>query len=208
MPKQQRMMRVEQRGQMAAMEKLEGKSDEELEAETRYKAAAQAILGYRAAERYDAKAARAHFQKALAAARGAQERAGIRKMADASLALAERRADDLKKATERLGVEAPTNRQLRSLRFLGLIAPPASAGVLARVRGILIAVSLVIAVLALGFGIVYGIGNLAGSVSVDQAIFYGFLLVLIVVGVLAFFGRRRQKRAQAKRADEIAARSR
>jgi hypothetical protein len=208
MPKQQRMMRVEQRGQMAAMEKLEGKSDEELEAETRYKAAAQAILGYRAAERYDAKAARAHFQKALAAARGAQERAGIRKMADASLALAERRADDLKKATERLGVEAPTNRQLRSLRFLGLIAPPASAGVLARVRGILIAVALVVAVLALGFGIVYGIGNLVGSVSVDLAIFYGFLLVLVVVGVLAFYGRRRQKRAQAKRADEIAARSR
>ena len=208
MPKQQRMMRVEQRGQMAAMQQLESKSDEELEAETKFKAAAQAILGYRAAERYDAKAARAHFQKALAAARGAQERAGIRKMADASLALAERRADDLKKATERLGVEAPTNRQLRSLRFLGLIAPPASAGVLARVRGIAIAVALVVAVLALGFGIVYGIGNLAGSVSVDQAIFYGFLLVLIVVGVLAFFGRRRQKRAQAKRAEEIAARSR
>jgi hypothetical protein len=208
MPKQQRMMRVEQRGQMAAMQQLESKSDEELEAETRYKAAAQAILGYRAAERYDAKAARAHFQKALAAARGAQERAGIRKMADASLALAERRADDLKKATERLGVEAPTNRQLRSLRFLGLVAPPASAGVLARVRGILIAVALVVAVLALGFGIVYGIGNLVGSLSVDLAIFYGFLLVLIVVGVLAFFGRRRQKRAQAKRAEEIAARSR
>jgi hypothetical protein len=208
MPKQQRMMRVEQRGQMAAMQQLESKSDQELEAETRYKAAAQAILGYRAAERYDAKAARAHFQKALAAARGAQERAGIRKMADASLALAERRADDLKKATERLGVEAPTNRQLRSLRFLGLIAPPASAGVLARVRGILIAVALVVAVLALGFGIVYGIGNLVGSVSVDLAIFYGFLLVLVVVGVAAFYGRRRQKRAQAKRAEEIAARSR
>lgn len=193
---------------MAAMQQLESKSDEELEAETRYKAAAQAILGYRAAERYDAKAARAHFQKALAAARGAQERAGIRKMADASLALAERRADDLKKATERLGVEAPTNKQLRSLRFLGLIAPPASAGVLARVRGILIAVALVIAILALGFGIVYGIGSLVGSISVDQAIFYGFLLVLIVVGVLAFYGRRRQKRAQARRAEQIAARSR
>jgi hypothetical protein len=208
MPKQQRTVRIEQRGQMAAMQQLESKSDEELEAETRYKAAAQAILGYRAAERYDAKAARAHFQKALAAARGAQERAGIRKMADASLALAERRADDLKKATERLGVEAPTNKQLRSLRFLGLIAPPASAGVLARVRGILIAVALVIAILALGFGIVYGIGSLVGSVSVDQAIFYGFLLVLIVVGVLAFYGRRRQKRAQARRAEQIAARSR
>ena len=193
---------------MAAMQQLESKSDEELEAETRFKAAAQAILGYRAAERYDAKAARAHFQKALAASRGAQERAGIRKMADASLALAERRADDLKRATERLGVEAPTSRQLRSLRFIGLIAPPASAGILARVRGILIAVALVIAVLAIGFGIVYGIGQAAGGLSVDVSIFYGFVLVLIVIGILAFFGRRRQKRAQAERAEQIASRSR
>jgi hypothetical protein len=201
-------MRIEQRGQMAAMQQLESRSDEELEAETKYKAAAQAILGYRAAERYDAKAARAHFQRALAAARGAQERAGIRKMADASLALAERRADDLKRATERLGVESPTTRQLRSLRFLGLIAPPASAGILARIRGILIAIVLIVAVLALGFGIVYGVGSAAGGISVDLSIFYGFVLVLIALGVLAFFGRRRQKRAKAERAEQIAARSR
>src|SRR5437588_6090147 len=166
MPKQQRMMRIEQRGQMAAMQQLESKSDDELEAETRYKAAAQAILGYRAAERYDAKTARAHFQRALAAARGPQERAGIRKMADASLALAERRADDLKRATERLGVEAPTTRQLRGLQLLGLVAPPASAGILARVRGILLAVVLVVVVLGLAFGIVYGIGQGAGGLNV------------------------------------------
>jgi len=208
MPKQQRMMRVEQRGQLAAMQQLESKSDEELEAETRYKAAAQAILGYRAAERYDAKTARAHFQRALAAARGPQERAGIRKMADASLALAERRADDLKRATERLGVEAPTTRQLRSLRFMGLIAPPASAGALARIRGILIAIVLVIAILALGFGIVYGVGQIFGGMSVQLSVFWGVVLVAIVVGVLAFWGRRRQKRAQAERAEQIAARSR
>jgi hypothetical protein len=206
MAKQQRVMRVEQRGQMAAMQQLESKSDEELEAETKNKAAAQAILGYRAAERYDAKAARAHFQRALAAARP-QERVGIRRMADASLALAERRADDLKKATERLGVESPTAGQLRSLRFLGLIAPPKSAGVLLRIRGVLIAVALVIAVLAVGFGIVYGIGSAAGGISVDIAIFYGFLLVLIAVGVLAFVGRRRQKRAKAARAEQIASAS-
>jgi len=200
-------MRVEQRGQMAAMQQLESKSDEELQAETRYKAAAQAILGYRAAERYDAKAARAHFQRALAAATP-QERVGIRRMADASLALAERRADDLKKATERLGVESPSAGQLRSLRFLGLIAPPKSAGALMRIRGVLIAIVLVIAVLALGFGIVYGIGSAAGGISVDIAIFYGFLLVLIAVGVLAVVGRRRQKRAKAARAEQIASASR
>src|SRR6201987_3181175 len=145
MPKQQRVMRVEQRGQLAAMQQLESKSDEELQAETKYKAAAQAILGYRAAERYDAKAARAHFQRALAAARP-QERVGIRRMADASLALAERRPDDLKKATERLGIESPTNRQLRGLQFMGLIAPPKSAGTLARVRGVLIIVALIVGI--------------------------------------------------------------
>ena len=147
------MMRVEQRSQLAAMQQLESRSDEELEAETKFKAAAQAILGARAAERYDAKAARAHFQRAIAAARP-QERLQLRRMADASLALAERRADDLKKATERLGVEAPTNRQLLGLKFMGLVAPPKSAGTLARIRGVLIVIALIIAILLLGFGIV------------------------------------------------------
>src|SRR5579872_3799447 len=149
MPKQQRIVRMEQRGQMAAMQQLEGKSDEELEAETRYKAAAQAILGARAAERYDAKAARAHFQRALAAARP-QERLQLRRMADASLALAERRADDYKRAAERLGVEVPTGRQLLGLKLVGLLAPPASAGILARIRGIVLVIVLIIAVLAVG----------------------------------------------------------
>ena len=207
MPKQQRTMRVEQRSQLGMIQQLEGRSDEELEAETRYKAAAQAILGARAAEKYDAKRARAHFQRAMAAARP-QERMQLRRMADASLALAERRADDLKRATERLGMEGPTTRQLRGLKFMGLVAPPASAGVLARIRGILIIIALVVAVLAVGFGIVYGIGQAAGGLSIDVSIFYGFLLVLVVFGVLLFFGRRRQKRADAERASQVAARAR
>jgi hypothetical protein len=205
MAKQQRTVQMQQKSQLAAMQQLESRSDEELEAETKYKAAAQAILGARAAERYDAKAARAHFQRAIAAARP-QERMHLRRMADASLALAERRADDLKAATEKLGVESPSTKQLRGLRLIGLIAPPASAGTWARIRGILIVIALIIAVLLIGFGIVYGIGSLAGGISVQLAIFYGFVLVLIAIGVLAFFGRRRQRAAQAKRAEEIAAR--
>jgi hypothetical protein len=205
MPKQQRMMRVEQRSQLAAIQQLESRSDEELEAETKYKAAAQAILGARAAERYDAKAARAHFQRALAAARP-QERMQLRRMADASLALAERRADDLKRATARLGVESPTTRQLRGLQLLGLIAPPASSGLLARTRGILLAIGLILAVLAIAFGIVYGIAQPLGGLSVDVSVFYGFLLVLVVLGVLAYLGRRRQKRAKAERAQQVAGR--
>jgi len=206
MPKQQRIIRMEQRSQLAAMQQLESRSDEELEAETRYKAAAQAILGARAAERYDAKAARAHFQRALAAARP-QERLQLRRMADASLALAERRAEDLKRATERLGVEAPSRRQLRGLALLGLIAPPASAGVLARVRGIVLALLLIVAVLAIAFGIVYGIGTAAGGISPDTSVFYGFILVLVVFGVLTFLGRRRQRRAREQARAQAAARS-
>jgi hypothetical protein len=207
MPKQQRMMRVEQKGQLAAMQQLETRSDEELESETKFKAAAQAILGARAAERYDAKAARAHFQRAIAAARP-QERLQLRRMADASLALAERRADDLKRATERLGVEAPSNRQLRGLKFMGLVAPPKSAGSFARIRGVLIIVTLIVAILLLGFGIVSLIALAAGGLSLDLRIFWGLVLVVVAIGVLAFFGRRRQRRAQADRADQIASRSR
>jgi hypothetical protein len=207
MPKQQRTMRVEQRSQLAAIQQLESRSDEELEAETKFKAAAQAILGARAAERYDAKAARAHFQRAMAAARP-QERIQLRRMADASLALAERRADDLKRATERLGVEGPTSRQLLGLKFMGLIAPPGSAGTLARIRGIVLVIVLLVLILGLGFGIVYGIGNLAGGLRAQYAIFYGFLLVLVALGVLFVLGRRKQKRAQAERAEQLAARTR
>lgn len=206
MPKQQRAIRIEQKSQLAAMQQLETRTDEELEAETRFRSAAQAILGARAAERYDAKAARAHFQKALAAARP-QERMQLRRMADASLALAERRAGDLKAAAEKLGVEAPTGRQLFGLRAIGLIVPPASAGIVARIRGIVIGIALVVGILALGFGIIFGIGQAAGGLSVDVSIFYGVLLVIVVVGVSAYFGRRRQKAAVAKREADMAARA-
>lgn len=207
MAKQQRVMRVEQRSQLAAMQQMETRSTAELEAETKYKAAAQAILGARAAEKYDAKAARAHFQRALAAARP-QERLQLRRMADASLALAERRADDLKRATERLGVEAPSKRQLRGLQLMGLLVPPASAGTVARVRGVLLVVLLIVVVLAAGFGLVNLIALPFGGIGLDLAIFYGFVLVVVALGVLAYFGRRRQKRAQAERAEQLASRKR
>jgi hypothetical protein len=125
-------------------------------------------------------------------------------MADASLALAERRADDLKKATARLGVESPTTRQLRGLQLLGLVAPPASAGALARIRGIVLAILLVILVLAIAFGIVNLVALPFGGISVQLGVFYGFVLVAIAFGVLAYYGRRRQKRARAERAQQTA----
>jgi hypothetical protein len=199
MPPKQRQIRIEQRAGLAAMQQLETRSDDELERETKHKAAAMAILGARAADRYDAKAARAYFQRAIAAARP-QERMQLKRMADASLALAERRAGDLKQAVEKLGHEAPSGRQLFVLQIMGLVAPPASAGPVARLRGIALGVLLVAAMLALSFGIVYGIGQAAGGVSVASAVFLGLLLLTAVLGVLTLLGRRRQRQAREKAA--------
>ena len=206
---QQRAVRIEPKNQMAQMQALESKSNEELAAETRYRALAQAILGQRAAERYDAAASRAHFQKALAAARP-QERLQLRRMADASLALAERRAGDLKIAAERLGVEAPSGRQLFGLRMFGLIAPPKSAGRLARVRGIALGLVLFILVIAalwgIPFGIIEGIGTAAGGISVSNASFYGIAAAVLLVIAFVVWTRRRSKAAPAKRAEMLAQR--
>src|SRR5688500_6399154 len=153
MPPKQRQIKVESKSALAAMQRLESRSDEELEAETRYKAAAQALLGARAAERMDAKRSREHFRVAIAAARP-QERLQLRRMAEASLALAERRAGDLKVAAEKLGQAPPSNRQLMLLRFMGIIAPPPGSGALRRTRGVLIILLLILAALAIGWGLV------------------------------------------------------
>jgi hypothetical protein len=197
MPPKQRQIRIEQRGGLAAMQQLESRSDEELERETKFKAAALAILGARAADKYDAKAARSYFQRAIAAARP-QERMQLRRMADASLALAERRAGDLKEAVERLGQEAPSGRQLMALRFMGLIAPPASAGILARIGGILLLILTVILLVALGLGIVELIALPFGGVSIGGGVLLGLLLVSAALGVLALLGRRKQHQARER----------
>jgi hypothetical protein len=198
MPPKQRQIRMQQQGGLAAMQQLETRSDEELEREQKFKAAAQAILGARAAERYDAKASREHFRRALAAARP-QERMALRRMADASLALAERRPDDLKAAVERLGQAPPSSRQLLMLRFMGLVAPPASAGRLARARGIAIILGLVIALVLLGTGIAKLIAWPLGGVSTLVSVWLGILIVIVALVVMALLGRRRQARAQAAR---------
>src|SRR5215207_10032812 len=91
-----------------------------------------------------------------------QERPALRQMMKASLALAERRPDELRDAMEKLGQEAPSGRQMFMLRMMGLLMPPASAGIVARVRGILLIVLIVIALLAVGTGIVQGVGLIFG----------------------------------------------
>ena len=196
--KQKQIKMQVQMGALAAIPQLESRTDEQLQGESKHRVAAKAILGARAAERYDAKAARAYFNEALAGAHP-QERPALRQMMKASLALAERRPDELRDAMEKLGQEAPSGRQMFMLRMMGLLMPPASAGMLARMRGILLIIALVIALLAIGTGIVQAIGLIFGGIGVGSSIFFGFLLVVVALGVLILLGRRRQARAAANR---------
>ena len=194
MAPKQRQVRIEQRGSIEAIQALEQRSDEELENETKYKSAALAILGARAAERFDADKARNYFQRAIAAARP-QERMQLRRMADASLALAERRAGDLKDAVERLGQAPPTGRQMLALRAMGLLLPPSSAGILARVRGIFLILVLVVVLLAHGLGIVE-LGSLPfGGQGLAPGLLLGLFVAIAVVAIIAAIGRRRRKKA-------------
>jgi hypothetical protein len=199
MPPKQRQIRMAQTGQLAAMQALEQRSNEELLREQKFKAAAQAILGARAAERYDAPAARAHFQKAIAAARP-QERMQLRRMADASLALAERRPDDLKQAVERLGQAPPSGRQLFLLRIMGLLAPAPGASLAVRARGIFIMLAIIVLLVLLGWGIVELVALPFGGVGTVGGLLLGIVAIVIVLGVLTLVGRRRQARAKARAA--------
>jgi hypothetical protein len=196
MAPKQRQVRIEQRGGLEAIQALEQRSDDELESETKYKSAAMAILGARASERFDAEAARGYFQRAIAAARP-QERMQIRRMADASLALAERRAGDLKDAVERLGQEPPSARQMFALRAMGLLLPPSSAGIIARLRGILLILALIVVLLAIGLGIVELVALPFGGLGLAPGILLGLFVVVAVLAVIAAIGRRRRDRAKA-----------
>src|SRR2546423_5172498 len=139
-------------GSLGAIQQLEDRSDEQLLRETRHRAAARALLGARAAERYDAKQARAYFNEALVGAHP-RERPLLRQMMKASLAQAERRPDELKEALEKLGQEPPSGRQLFLLRIMGLVAPPPGSSLLLRARGVLLMIAIVIALLVLGFAL-------------------------------------------------------
>jgi hypothetical protein len=195
----QRQVRMEQKSAMAAMQQLETRSDEELQREQKYKAAALAILGSRAAERYDAPAARDYFRRSVAAARP-QERMQLRRMADASLALAERRPDDLKEAVQRLGQAPPSGRQLLLLRLMGLLAPSAGASRGAKARALALVFLIIVALILIGFGLVQLISLPFGGAGTVSSVLLGILLVTLILVVLALVGRRRQSKALAKKA--------
>jgi uncharacterized membrane protein (DUF485 family) len=195
----QRQVRIEQKSALSQMQALETRTDEELQRETKLKAAALAILGARAAERYDAKTSREYFRRAVAAARP-QERMQLRRMADASLALAERRPDDLKAAVERLGQEAPSSRQLFLLRVMGLLAPAQGASRAAKARSFAIILAIVVVLLLVGFLLVKLIALPLGGAGTGTSLIFGFVLIVALLTLLALFGRRRQAKALAARA--------
>jgi hypothetical protein len=195
----QRQQKMQYRaGSLGAIQQLESRTDEQLERETRYRAAARAILGARAAERYDAKQARTYFNEALAGAHP-QERPALRQMMKASLALAERRPDELKEAVEKLGQAPPSGRQLMVLRLMGLVSPPPGSSWLLRARGFAVLLALVLVLVAAGFGLVKLVALPFGGVSTAGAVLLGLLVVIAVLGVLTLLGRRRQRRAEAAR---------
>src|SRR5436190_18934752 len=189
-------------GSLGAIQVLEERTDEQLLRETKHRAAARALLGARAAERYDAKQARAYFNEALVGAHP-RERPMLRQMMKASLAQAERRPDELREAMEKLGQEPPSSRQLMLLRLMGLIAPPPNAGALMRVRGFAILILLVVVIVAIGFGLAKLIALPFGGVGTLGAILLGILIVAAVLGVLAMVGRRRQDRARAAQKERM-----
>jgi hypothetical protein len=196
----QRQQKLQYRlGSLGAIQELEPKSDEQLLRETRQRAAARAILGARAAERYDVKAARSFFNEAMVACHP-QERPALRQMMKASMALAERRPDELKQAVEKLGQQAPSGRQLFMLRLMGLVAPAPGVPLLVRVRGIALLILIVLLLLAVGFGLAMLVALPFGGVGTGGAAILGLLIVIAVLGVLTLLGRRRQAKAAETRA--------
>jgi hypothetical protein len=194
--KQRQVKMQQQAGTLGAMQQLESRTDEQLKSESKHRAAARAILGARAAEKYDAPTARRYFNEALAGAHP-QERPYLRQVMKAALAQAERRPDDLRDAMEKLGQEAPSNRQLLALRFMGLLSPPPNASLLIRVRGYAVLIALVLLLMAIGFGLAKLIALPFGGVGTLLGLVIGVVIIIAILAVLALFGRRRQAKAQA-----------
>jgi hypothetical protein len=193
-----------QMGSLSVIPELENRTDEQLQSESKHRAAAKAILGARAAERYEADAARRYFNEALAGVHP-QERPMLRQMMKAAMAQAERRPDDLRDAMEKLGQEPPSNRQLMLLRLMSLIAPPPNSGVLTRVRGFAMLILLVVLLVAIGFGLAKLIALPLGGVGMLGGILLGLVIVAAVLGVLALVGRRRQEKARVAQRERMEA---
>jgi membrane protein YdbS with pleckstrin-like domain len=84
-----------------------------------------------------------------------------------------------------------------ALRAAGLLLPPASAGILARIRGIVLIIILVVVLIAVGAGIVELISLPFGGLSAAPAVLLGLFFVIAAIAIATAFGRRRSGRARA-----------
>jgi hypothetical protein len=81
---------------------------------------------------------------------------------------------------------------------MGLLAPPASAPWYLKARGFVVILLLVIALLALGFGIVTLVALPFGGAGTAVSLLLGVVVIALILGALALFGRRRQATAREK----------
>ena len=75
--------------------------------------------------------------------------------------------------------------------------PPASAGILARLRGVLLIIVLIIVLLAIGLGIVELVALPFGGLGLAPGILLGLFVVIAALAIVAAIGRRRRDRARA-----------
>jgi membrane protein YdbS with pleckstrin-like domain len=80
---------------------------------------------------------------------------------------------------------------------MGLLVPPVSAGILARLRGILLIIALIIVLLAIGFGVVELVALPFGGIGTAPAVLLGLFVVIASLAIIAAIGRRRRDRAKA-----------
>jgi hypothetical protein len=96
-----------------------------------------------------------------------------------------------------MGQAPPSSRQLLALRFMGLISPPPGSSTLLRARGFLLLLTIVVILIAIGFGLAKLVALPFGGVGTFGGLLLGLLIVVAILGVLTLLGRRRQARAQA-----------
>jgi hypothetical protein len=81
---------------------------------------------------------------------------------------------------------------------MGLLVPPSSAGILARVRGIVLIIVLIAVLLAIGLGIVELVSLPFGGLGLAPSLLLGLFVVIAALAVVAALGRRRRDRARAE----------
>jgi len=82
-----------------------------------------------------------------------------------------------------------------ALRAMGLLIPPGSAGILARLRGIVLILALIVVLIGAGLGVVELVALPFGGLGLAPGILLGLFVAIAIVAIIAAIGRRRRNRA-------------